>query len=341
VAFPTETVYGLGGDALNPSAVARIFQVKGRPADDPLIVHVLGAADLATVAASVPPVGARLAAAFWPGPLTLIVPRGPLVPPLVTAGLDTVAVRAPAHPVARALIAAAGTPVAAPSANRFGHVSPTTADHVLADLADRIDIVLDAGPTPVGVESTVVDCRADPPLVLRPGGVTWEALRAIVPGVRLAERRASGGPQRGPGQLWRHYAPAARLILLTGADEDVRAALAGAASHFATATGHRVGLLVAEEDLPAFAHLPPEVVALAPGPLTDPAGVARHLFAALRGLDAAGVQVILARDFGTAGLALAIRDRLARAAAGNVVDVAPGGAAEVVAAIVARVTDGR
>lgn len=357
VAFPTETVYGLGADALDAEAVARIFAAKGRPAHDPVIVHVLDVAGAARVAATLPPAALRLAAAFWPGPLTLVVPRGPAVPPLVAAGLDSVAVRAPAHPVARALIAAAGVPIAAPSANPFGRASPTTAAHVVADLGDRVDLVLDGGPCPIGVESTVVDCLQDPPVVLRPGGVPIEALRTVEPGIRLpvpaphVESPAAAQPLRSPGLLTRHYAPRARLVLVTGAGADVADAIARAAAGLAAA-GLAVGLLLADEDAapsdpPGSGHTAapdalrprPGIAIRRVGPLADARAVARALFAALRDLDSGGVEVILARDFGTAGLALAIRDRLGRAAEGRVVAV-PAGDAAAGAAAVARAATG-
>ncbi|HKD75949.1 MAG TPA: L-threonylcarbamoyladenylate synthase, partial [Ktedonobacterales bacterium] len=184
VAFPTETVYGLGADATNADAVRRIFAAKGRPNTDPLIVHIASPDALPAVTSlaldELPPLAQTLARHFWPGPLTLIVPRGPNIPDEVTAGLDTVGVRFPSHPAAQALIAAAGVPVAAPSANRFGHVSPTRAEHVLADLNTRIPWILDAGPCPVGVESTILDVTQSPPLLLRPGGTPVEAIEVAV-----------------------------------------------------------------------------------------------------------------------------------------------------------------
>lgn len=355
VAFPTETVYGLGADARDAAAVARIFAAKGRPADDPIIVHVLDAAMLGPAAApdaepdraaggdgaivaAWPPVAARLAEAFWPGPLTLVVPRGPAIPPIVTAGLDAVAVRAPAHPVARALLAAAALPIAAPSANPFGRTSPTTAAHVLAGLGDRVDLVLDGGPCPVGVESTVVDCTVGPPRLLRPGGIALEALRAVVPAmdhagpVRAAPPAGASvhAPSPSPGTQARHYAPRAPLVLVTGADTDVLRAVAAAARRL-VAGGRRVGLVLAEGDAvdPAGAAV---IVRLAAP--DDPATAARRLFAALHDLDDAAVDVILARDWPPAGLGLALRDRLRRAAAGRVVPADPRGDA-VLAALAA------
>ncbi len=282
-----------------------------------MIVHILDQDGLEDVAASIPPVARELAASWWPGPLTLVVPRGPRIPPLVTAGLDSVAVRAPSHPVARALLASAGFAVAAPSANLFGRTSPTTASHVLADLGEYIDVVLDGGATPVGIESTVIDCRTHPPLILRPGGMTLEELSRLLPDVRLAERIGQG-PQPSPGRLGRHYAPRARLILVLGAEMDIRAAITCAAKDLAAAR-QRVGLLVAEEDLLSLSGLPAELPLVALARMADSTTAARRLFGALRQLDAAGVQAIVARDFGTEGLALAVRDRLTKAAEGNVV----------------------
>ena len=318
VAFPTETVYGLGGDALSPAAVARIFAAKGRPAADPLIVHLAAQADLAQVVAAVSPVASALAAAFWPGPLTLILPRGPAVPLAVTAGGDSVAVRVPAHPVARALIASAGTPLAAPSANRFGHTSPTDAAHVLADLAGRIDAVIDGGATMIGVESTVLDLTTPVPTLLRPGGVSLEALRAFLGAVEVAGRAAPDATLRSPGLMERHYAPECALWLVVGPQAGARAWLRERATQ-ELAAGRRVGLLVPDEDAAQLAALGADVEAL--GPAGELEAVARRLYAALRALDARQPDLILARDLGEAGLARAIGDRLARAAAGRVVRI--------------------
>src|SRR5690348_7731217 len=191
VVFPTETVYGLGADAFLPVALERIFTAKGRPFSDPLIVHIADEDDLKFLAAGIPEEAKRLAHAFWPGPLTLILPRGPRVPDLVTAGLETVAIRMPRHPVALALIRAVGSPIAAPSANRFMHVSPTTAQHAFADLAGRVPLILDSGPCEIGVESTVLDLCSSVPTILRPGGISLEALRGVLPDVQPPiQRRA-------------------------------------------------------------------------------------------------------------------------------------------------------
>ncbi len=313
VAFPTETVYGLGADALNPQAVARIFQVKGRPAYDPIIVHVADLEGLAKVVQEVPAVVHRLAERWMPGPLTLVLPKSPEVPDVVTAGKPTVAVRMPAHPVALALIREAGCPVAAPSANRFGHTSPTRAEHVLADLGDAVDLILDAGPTPIGVESTVLDLTQDPPVILRPGGAPREALEALLGPIRVLTRAVTHDEVRSPGTLPRHYAPESPLWLFTGPREAVLARLPRVLADL-RAQGRRVGLLLPQEDLDALAGAEdPEVVAVSLGPEAEPREMARRLFDGLRRLEGR-VDVILARDVVPRDLGLAVRDRLHRAA---------------------------
>ncbi len=325
VVFPTETVYGLGAHALDAVAVADIFTAKGRPTTDPVIVHVGEVGALAVLARAIPDAARALAARFWPGPLTLILPKRPEVPGVVTAGLDSVAVRVPAHPVALALLRAAGVPVAAPSANRFSRPSPTTAAHVLTDLDGRVDLVLDAGPTDIGVESTIVDCTQSPPVVRRAGGVPFDALAGVVPGLRTSDTVTQiGTAQIAPGQLLRHYAPDARLTVFAGAATKVVARMASdARTH--VARGARVGVLAPEEDLLALA---PELAAAAArgrivvaslGPRNDPSAAARVLFAALRTLDAGAVDVILASGPVTSGLGAAVWDRLRRAAEGRVV----------------------
>ena len=262
-----------------------------------------------------PPLDA-LAARFWPGPLTLVLPRSALVPDEVTAGLDTVAIRVPAHPVAQALLQAAGMPVAAPSANLFSRPSPTRAAHVLEDLDGRIDLVLDGGPTQVGVESTVLDLAGEAPTVLRPGAVTLDMLRTVLPAVRTRGRHdGDGGPQRSPGLLTRHYSPRAPLTFYEGPPGPVLARLAHDARE-ARAAGLRIGVLLADDDpLPGL-----EVVRPSLGRAGDAATMAARLYAALRELDAAGVDEIFARAHPvSAGLGDAIGDRLRRAAAGRVI----------------------
>jgi len=315
VAFPTETVYGLGVAALDAPAVRRLFAAKGRPADDPLIVHVSGLGDLDALVVDRPASVEALAARFWPGPLTLVLRRSALVPDEVTAGLDTVAVRVPAHPVARALLAAAGVAVAAPSANLFSRPSPTQAAHVLEDLDGRIDMVLDAGPTEVGVESTVLDLSRDVPEILRPGAVTMAMLQPLLPHVRTRRAGEGTGPQRSPGLLTKHYSPRAPLTLYEGAPARVLARLQHDVDA-ARAAGRRVGVLLPDDDALTSA----DAVRPSIGRAADAATMAARLYAALRELDAAGVDEIFARALPVAdGLAQAIDDRLRRAAAGRVV----------------------
>ncbi len=316
VAFPTETVYGLGANALDAGAVARIYEAKQRPLNDPLIVHIADSTDLATLIGPTAP-GAlieKLTRAFWPGPLTLVLPRSSRVPSIVSAGLDTIAVRMPDHPVALALIRASGVPIAAPSANRFGHVSPTTAQHVLDDLDGRIDLVLDGGSTPIGVESTVLDLTTRPLRILRPGGVTRAQVAAalaeagIEPAIENARPIADPAssvsePLLSPGMLPSHYAPRARLIVCRTTDD----LLAQHAQLKAQAT--RIGMLLLGSQRAACGDLHPQFVL---GDTID--DVARNLYAGLRALDSAGVDVILITEVPRTGLGEAIADRLSRAA---------------------------
>jgi L-threonylcarbamoyladenylate synthase len=310
VAFPTETVYGLGGHAFDPAAVRRIFEVKGRPFADPLIVHLASIHDLSQVAAEIPPVVEALGRRFWPGPLTLILPRKPSIPPEVSAGLDTVAVRVPSHPVARALLQASGFPVAAPSANRFGHTSPTLAAHVLDDLGGLVDLILDAGPTDWGVESTIIDPLSSPPVLLRPGGISTVELETILGPVRVAspeERRRSS-----PGRQKRHYAPDARLFLCTGDSPQEIAASITAAARRRRKGNHRIGVLAATE---IYSRIDPAGLILRDlGSLMDLRGISRRLFAGLRELENEGADIILAHRLPEEGVGAALNDRLTRAA---------------------------
>ena len=287
VAFPTETVYGLGARAGDADAVRRVFAIKGRPADHPLIVHLASATWLPIWAAEVPETADALASVLWPGPLTVLVRRAAHVLDVVTGGLDTVGLRVPAHPMALALIAAVGEGVAAPSANRFGRVSPTTAAHVMADLGDDVDLVLDGGPCAVGVESTIVDCTLDPPVVLRPGGVPVEQLDEVL-GRSVAT--VAGGPSRAPGMLAAHYAPSCRVELVSSKAE------AEARHRGLAARGHRVEVLDPGDDLAHYA---------------------RELFAALRHADEQRLDTLVVVAAPEADLGRAINDRLRRAAHGS------------------------
>jgi len=322
VAFPTETVYGLGANALDAGAVAKIFAAKGRPAADPLIVHIAAPAQLDVVAQEIPALARELARDFWPGPLTLVLRRRAAVPANVAAGRDTVAVRMPAHQVALALAEAAGVPIAAPSANLFTRPSPTLAAHVLEDLGGRIDMLLDGGPTPIGIESTVLDLTRDPPALLRPGGVSIEALQRHIPALAFEPRYVASHEdapaQASPGMLLKHYSPRAELILFAGESERALARMRAAALA-ARAGGRRVGVMGPDEEIGQFAALGADIAPL--GPRADLALVGRRIFAGMRDLDRRGADVILVRGFERAGIGLAIWDRLVRAAEGNVVDV--------------------
>lgn len=315
VAFATETVYGLGANALSAEAVAGIFTAKQRPSWDPLIVHLASAEQLSRVARvpdSLAPRIAALAEAFWPGPLTLLLPRTDAVPDAVTAGRELVGVRVPAHPVARALLAAVGLPIAAPSANLFGHTSPTTAAHVLSDLDGRIDAVLDAGPTSIGVESTVLDPTRTPMILYRPGAVTAEQLTAVtgvevevfLPATDAQTEQPRSMPS--PGTGIRHYAPRARMVPVEGSVAAIDHALEQARS---SAPDASIGVL-----LPEGWVMQGTAILERWGPWDDPEALAATLFAGLRALDDRGVSLILCPLPEAGGLADAIRDRLQKAA---------------------------
>lgn len=303
VAFPTETVYGLGAHALDPQAVARIYAAKGRPGYNPLIVHVADVEGARRLAARWPEAAERLAAAFWPGPLTLVLPRAEGVSDAVTAGLPSVALRIPRHPVALALLRAAGVPVAAPSANRSTEISPSTAAHVAKGLGDRVDLILDGGPAPVGIESTVLDVTGERPILLRPGGLGIDALRSVVGDVLLPSADAREGEARpSPGMMDRHYAPRGRVRLFAADEHEAVAREARAAS----ANGERTGAI-----LVAAPGVSTERAVQMP---RDPAGYAARLYAALHELDDAGCALILVERVPVDPAWDGVRDRLRRAA---------------------------
>ncbi len=298
VAFPTETVYGLGANALDEHAVAEVFAIKNRPWFDPLIVHLPHREAAAWYATELDSRARALMERFWPGPLTLVVKKRPVIPDLVTAGLDTVALRVPAHPVALALLQAVKVPIAAPSANPFGYVSPTTALHVQELLGNAIDVILDGGPCPVGVESTVCALTEETAVILRPGGVTVEAIEAVIGPVALAE---AGRPDaRSPGTLPRHYAPHVPVILLAPGEPIPR-----------PPSGARVGLLSFSFRAEVEGYSVVEVLSKT-GDLCE---AATNLFAALRRLDRAGLERIVVEPVPESGIGRAIMDRLRRAAA--------------------------
>ena len=326
VAFPTETVYGLGAHALDRAALQRLFAAKGRPAHDPVIVHVDTIERIDALVAEVPDAALTLAARFWPGPLTLVMRRSSQVPDEVTAGLETVAIRVPAHPVAATLLMAAAIPVAAPSANLFSRPSPTQASHVLEDLHGRIDLILDGGATMLGIESTVLDLSGETPTILRPGATTIEMLREVLPTVVMrASSRVGEEAAPSPGLLPQHYSPRAPLTLYEGDPSGTLERLVSDAAG-ALEQGQSVGIIAAEEDwytVEGLGHPRLQLVEVRYlGSEHDLPAIASRLYAAMRDLDAAGVTQILVRSFSIDdGLGVAIHDRLRRAAAGRIIRV--------------------
>ncbi|WP_050183369.1 L-threonylcarbamoyladenylate synthase [Domibacillus robiginosus] len=307
VAFPTETVYGLGGQAKLDKAVDKIFEAKGRPSDNPLIVHIADQKDVDELAHSVPVYARRLIEKFWPGPLTVIVPKkAGVLSERVTAGLDTVAIRMPDHPAALALIKQAGVPVAAPSANRSGKPSPTTAQHVLDDLSGRIAGVVDAGETGVGLESTVVDCTGDYPIVLRPGGVTEADIEAIAgkAATNTFLQKQEDTP-KAPGMKYTHYAPEAPLYIMEGTAESIQRKV-----NEWQAEGKKVGVLASWENVPFYKA---EAVIVC-GYRSDLTSVAKGLYGALRAFNEESVDAIIAEAFPAEGVGAAIMNRLEKAA---------------------------
>lgn len=320
MAFPTETVYGLGANALDGRAVESIFAAKGRPRDNPLIVHISDIDMLFRYAGPVDGKARLLMNRFWPGPLTIVLPGNGRIPGEVSAGLESVAFRMPGHPVALALIREAGVPVAAPSANLSGRPSPTTADHVYSDLKGRIDAILDGGPAGMGVESTVLDMTRDVPVVLRPGGVTPEEIREVAGAVALDRSLSDTGEvprkPRSPGMKYRHYAPSAPLVLVEGDPGRVVHEIKRLAEDY-TSRGQRVGVLCRAGNRDQYGG----VLAISAGMAFDHASVAAGLYDALRRFEGTGVDVILAEGVDPGGLGLAVANRLRRAAGGRIIKV--------------------
>ena len=311
--IPTETVYGLGADALNEDAVSRIFLAKGRPQDNPLIIHVPDASWLERYCRDVPPAAYRLAERFWPGPLTMILPRRDIVPLQTTGGLETVGVRCPNHPVTLAIIEAAGVPIAAPSGNTSGRPSPTTAAHMIEDMDGRIDGIVDGGPCTVGVESTIIDLTVTPPRLLRPGGLPRESLRQVRGEVAVDKAvtglLAAGERPRAPGMKYRHYAPHAPVTVVTGAPERSARRIQGLLSDTA-------GVICFDEYAPLF----PGHIIHKLGPAADKSAQARHVFDALRTFDGTDVTEIFAQCPDDGGLGLAVANRLKKAAGFHLID---------------------
>jgi len=311
--IPTETVYGLGADALNEDAVSRIFLAKGRPQDNPLIIHVPDASWLERYCRSVPPAAYQLAERFWPGPLTMILPRRDIVPLQTTGGLETVGVRCPNHPVTLAIIEAAGVPIAAPSGNTSGRPSPTTAAHMIEDMDGKIDGIVDGGPCTVGVESTIIDLTVTPPRLLRPGGLPLESLRQVLGEVAVDKAvtglLAAGERPRAPGMKYRHYAPHAPVTVVTGEPERSARRIQGLLSDTA-------GVICFDEYAPLF----PGHIIHKLGPAADKSAQARHVFDALRTFDGTDVTEIFAQCPDDGGLGLAVANRLKKAAGFHLID---------------------
>jgi L-threonylcarbamoyladenylate synthase len=320
VAFPTETVYGLGANALDPRAVEKIFRAKGRPGDNPLIVHVSKTQDVDKLVKELPPKARALMETFWPGPLTIVFKKSSVIPSEVTAGLNTVAIRMPNHPVALRLIDYSGLPIAAPSANRSGHISPTTARHVLEDMDGIIPLILDGGKCRVGLESTVLDMTSDIPVILRPGGVTLEMLEGILGEVRVdlsvLKPVANGQKARSPGMKYVHYAPRAQVLIVRGRLDSIVKKINELVKEY-SASGMKVGVLATQETRESYHK--GEVLVL--GERTRPAVMASNLFSVLREFDAKGVDIVLAEWVDTSNEGLAIMNRMIRAAGFNVIDV--------------------
>lgn len=322
VAFPTETVYGLGANGFSEEAVARIFVAKQRPLSDPIILHISSIDQLPDVAADIPALAYGLAEQFWPGPLTLVLKRGPKIPAIVSAGLPTVAVRMPSHKIALALLDRARVPIAAPSANLFSRPSATTGQHVLEDLGGRIDAILDGGFSPIGLESTVVDLTQSPPILLRPGGVPFEQLQQQIPSLQVKQNyvalETEETPLASPGLLLKHYSPKAKLFLVDGQaahlHEKIRQLTLQLVAH-----RYKVGIMTTQEESPVFADLPATVVSL--GASDNLAEVGRNLFATMRTLDEQNVDIILTKVIQAEGIGRAIADRLLRASERRIVNL--------------------
>jgi len=321
VAFPTETVYGLGGNALKPSAILKIFKAKGRPSDNPLIVHIADLEDLNGLVAEVSPLAETLMKAFWPGPLTLVMKKRPEVPAEVTAGLDTVAVRMPVHDLARRLIRLSGVPVAAPSANLSGKPSPTRCEDVIRDLSGRVACILCGELSEIGLESTVVDVTGEEPVILRPGGITLEMIRGAVGSGKYdeaADRKIrKGEAARSPGMKYTHYSPDAEVILFEGDPEAVAAEILKRAAAYVQG-GRRVGIMTFDERVDLYLGSG-EVLSLGSAQRLDQ--VAQNLFQTLRTFDADKIDVVLSETVEDSGLGKAIMNRLIKAAGYRVVRV--------------------
>ncbi len=320
VAFPTETVYGLGGDALNPESAGRIYAAKGRPSDNPLIVHIAKLEDIDRIVTQMPESARKLAQTFWPGPLTMILPKSDLVPGEVTGGLDTVAVRFPSHRTARALIEAAGGYVAAPSANLSGKPSPTLAKYVREDMDGRIEMIIDGGDIPIGLESTIVDCTVEPPMILRPGFITTEMLAGVLGQIAQDQTMMHGDTKerpKAPGMKYRHYAPKGEMTIYTGERQRVADTICKKAEE---ALLHQIktGIIATDETIKQYQEQIPQAVIKSAGTCADEQTIAHNLYQILREFDDEEVQVIFSEAFAADGIGQAIMNRLLKAAGHHV-----------------------
>lgn len=319
VAFPTETVYGLGANALDEEAVQKIFIAKNRPIDNPVIVHIANIDDLYMLAERVPDEALKLASKFWPGPLTLLLKKSELVPDVTTAGLDTVAIRMPNHPIALELIRESEVPIAAPSANLSGRPSPTTAEHVIRDLNGKIDMIIDGGETIFGVESTVLDLTSEPPYILRPGPITIEEIKTIIKSAEVhpiakAEKPIETIIAKSPGVKYRHYAPSAELIVVEGDPQKVPLKIQNIADE-QIKKGKRVGIITTEENANFYKIGNVKIV----GKRSEPRTIAKNLFKTLRELDNENIDIIIAEGIEPTGIGLAIMNRLRKASGHHIV----------------------
>jgi L-threonylcarbamoyladenylate synthase len=318
VAFPTETVYGLGADALNENAVKKIFEAKGRPSDNPLIVHITGKESVGGLAMAVSEKAQVLMDRFWPGPLTLVLEKSDKIPPVITAGLSTVGLRAPSHPIALALIREAGISIAAPSANLSGKPSPTTSKHVIDDLNGRVDVIIDGGSADIGVESTVLDVTTDMPVILRPGGVSFEQLRDVVGNVSidpsLMKKPSEDLVPRAPGMKYTHYSPKADVIVVEGEPLKVAEKINSLIMEYQS-QNIPVGVLSTKQTRELYKGIP----SITLGDRMEPETIAANLFKAFRDFDDIGIKVILAEAINNEGIGLAVMNRMKKAAGYNII----------------------
>ena len=325
VAFPTETVYGLGADALNEEAAAKIYAAKGRPSDNPLIAHIADLEMLKPLVEEIPPVAEKLMDAFWPGPMTLIFNKSNLVPKGTTGGLDTVAVRYPNHPIAQALIKAAGVSIAAPSANLSGKPSPTLGEHVIDDMDGRIDMIIDGGMVGMGLESTIIDVTVNPPMILRPGFITYEMVKEIVPDATedrtIFTKPTKEFKPKAPGMKYRHYAPAADFRIFKGDANKVAQHIIDSANA-KTEEGKKTGIITANQHLGLYqGKINENIKVVSLGDLDKPETIANMLFKALRDFDKEETEFIFGEAFSEDNIGWAIMNRLTKAAGYNIMDV--------------------